>query len=326
MGCDTVMQSSSSRRARQSAIRIFAQEYMDASLPEEGAGEFDPSFVVTKLGAKINRALVAGVIDRIERREGESGPNYSGVLRDPSGTHRFSVAAFQPELHADIEELLHRFDSGDRFLMMLVGRARWFESEDGGVFTSFRAEEFCVVDTQRYTNWLVETADATLRRLDAYEASIESDLTASALQSSGVPMDLVDGLILARGHYGEFDTENYRVGVLQGLSMALSNTVVIEPSAAVESPQPTLDDSPIPSVTDSEPKPQSEPSGDVGEVILETIRLKDEGAGVDYDTLVHAAIMAGHSREVAEDAIDHLRDVDGSIIEPRFSFFQLLPE
>ncbi len=326
MGCDTVMQSSSSRRARQSAIRIFAQEYMDASLPEEGAGEFDPSFVVTKLGAKINRALVAGVIDRIERREGESGPNYSGVLRDPSGTHRFSVAAFQPELHADIEELLHRFDSGDRFLMMLVGRARWFESEDGGVFTSFRAEEFCVVDTQRYTNWLVETADATLRRLDAYEASIESDLTPSALQSSGVPMDLVDGLILARGHYGEFDTENYRVGVLQGLSMALSNNVVIEPSAAVESPQPTLDDSPMPSVTDSEPKPQSEPSGDVGEVILETIRLKDEGAGVDYDTLVHAAIMAGHSREVAEDAIDHLRDVDGSIIEPRFSFFQLLPE
>jgi hypothetical protein len=299
---------------------------MDASLPEEGAGEFDPSFVVTKLGAKINRALVAGVIDRIERREGESGPNYSGVLRDPSGTHRFSVAAFQPELHADIEELLHRFDSGDRFLMMLVGRARWFESEDGGVFTSFRAEEFCVVDTQRYTNWLVETADATLRRLDAYEASIESDLTPSALQSSGVPMDLVDGLILARGHYGEFDTENYRVGVLQGLSMALSNNVVIEPSAAVESPQPTLDDSPMPSVTDSEPKPQSEPSGDVGEVILETIRLKDEGAGVDYDTLVHAAIMAGHSREVAEDAIDHLRDVDGSIIEPRFSFFQLLPE
>ncbi|MDP6149272.1 MAG: hypothetical protein QF365_04795 [Candidatus Thalassarchaeaceae archaeon] len=321
-----MMQSSSSRRARQSAIRIFAQEYMDASLPEEGAGEFDPSFVVTKLGAKINRALVAGVIDRIERREGESGPNYSGVLRDPSGTHRFSVAAFQPELHADIEELLHRFDSGDRFLMMLVGRARWFESEDGGVFTSFRAEEFCVVDTQRYTNWLVETADATLRRLDAYEASIESDLTPSALQSSGVPMDLVDGLILARGHYGEFDTENYRVGVLQGLSMALSNNVVIEPSAAVESPQPTLDDSPMPSVTDSEPKPQSEPSGDVGEVILETIRLKDEGAGVDYDTLVHAAIMAGHSREVAEDAIDHLRDVDGSIIEPRFSFFQLLPE
>jgi hypothetical protein len=328
MGGDSVMQSTPNRRVRQSAIRIFAQEYMDASLPEEGAGEFDPSFVVTKLGAKINRALVAGVIDRIERREGESGPNYSGVLRDPSGTHRFSVAAFQPELHADIEELLHRFESGDRFLMMLVGRARWFESEDGGVFTSFRAEEFCEIDTQRYTHWLVETADATLRRLDAYEASIESDLTPSALQSSGVPIDLADGLILARGHYGEFDSENYRVGVLQGLSMALSNNVVIESSINPDSVQSTIDSAPQSDSTESDSKPQvqNEPSGEIGDVIMETIRAKDDGGGVDYDTLVHAAVMAGHSREAAEDAIDHLRDVDGSIIEPRFSYFQLLPE
>ncbi len=54
--------------------------------------------------------------------------------------------------------------------------------------------------------------------------------------------------------------------------------------------------------------------------------MKDDGGGVDYDTLVHAAVMAGHSREDAEDAIDNLRDIEGSIIEPRFSFFRLTPE
>ena len=48
------------RRVRQTAVRLFAQEYMDADLPEEGAGEYDPSFVITKLGAKVNRALVGG--------------------------------------------------------------------------------------------------------------------------------------------------------------------------------------------------------------------------------------------------------------------------
>jgi len=53
--------------------------------------------------------------------------------------------------------------------------------------------------------------------------------------------------------------------------------------------------------------------------------MKDDGDGVDYDTLVHAAVMAGHSREEAEDAIDNLRDIEGSIIEPRFSFFRLTP-
>ena len=108
------------RRSRQTAIRLFAQEYMDADLPEEGAGEYDPSFVITKLGAKVNRALVGGVIDRVERRETESGSFYTAHLRDPTGTHRFEVASFQPELHADIEEILNRFESGDRFLMLLV--------------------------------------------------------------------------------------------------------------------------------------------------------------------------------------------------------------
>ena len=113
MGGGTLMQEPTRRFSRPSAVRMFAQEYQEASLPEEGSGEYDPSFVITKLGAKINRALVCGVIDRMERREGESGPNYSGHIRDPTGSHLFSVAPFQPELHPDFEELLARFESGD---------------------------------------------------------------------------------------------------------------------------------------------------------------------------------------------------------------------
>lgn len=311
------------RRTRQTAIRLFAQEYMDANLPEEGAGEYDPSFVITKLGAKVNRALVGGVIDRVERREADSGSFYTAHLRDPTGTHRFEVASFQPELHADIEEILNRFESGDRFLMLIVGRARWFETEDGGIYTSFRAEEFTIVDKERYTHWLVETAEATLRRLDAFEASMESDLTPAALEASGVPKDLVDGMILARGHYGEFDTENYRVGVLQGLSMATGSDIVIEAPPAA---QPTLEQAGPADSEVSSGQAAPAPAGDVGAVLLETIRARDSGDGVDYDTLVHAAVMAGHSREAAEDAIDNLRDIEGSIIEPRFSFFRLTPE
>jgi len=46
------------RFSRQSAVRMFAQEYQEASLPEEGSGEYDPSFVITKQGANINPALV----------------------------------------------------------------------------------------------------------------------------------------------------------------------------------------------------------------------------------------------------------------------------
>ena len=113
----------SGRRVRQSAVRIFAEEFRGASLIQQGIGEFDPSFVITRLGARVNRCLVAGVIDGLERRETENGQSFSGQIRDPTGVFYFNVAPFQPELHAETEELLARFETGDRFLLSMVGRA-----------------------------------------------------------------------------------------------------------------------------------------------------------------------------------------------------------
>ncbi len=315
-----MIQEPARRFTRQSAVRLFAQEYRDASLTEEGSGEYDPSFVITKIGAKINRVLVCGVIDRMERREGDSGPNYSGHVRDPTGSFLFSVASFQPELHPDFEELMARFESGDRFLLALVGKARWFETEDGGMFTSLRAEEFTVIDRECYTNWLVETAEATLRRIDAHSNSLEADLTPAALEAGGVPSDLVDGLILARGHYGDFDPEGYRVGVLQALSMATGRTSLMEapPQPAATTLEETVSQAPESS------EPTAEP-GDAIEIIIETVRSRDTGEGVEYNDLVTALDHGGHSRESAEDAIDQARD-QGEVMEPRFGFFQLVSE
>jgi predicted nucleic acid-binding protein len=59
-------------------------------------------------------------------------------------------------------------------------------------------------------------------------------------------------------------------------------------------------------------------------VIKTAISIADQGQGVPYDSLVLAAVQAGFSRLVAEDAIDDLRDVKCEIIEPRFGFFQIL--
>ena len=317
------------RVGRQSAIRIFAQEYSDSNLPLEGIGEYAPSFIITKLGAKVNRALFGGVIDRFERRDGDNGPSYSGQLRDATGgVHRFQIAPFQPELHADAEELLARFESGDRFLMMMVGRARWFESDDGGIFTSFRAEEFCIVEREVYVNWLVETSAATLRRLAAYSASLGSDNNSDALESVGVPSDLIEGMILAKGHYGEFDPESYRVGVLQGLSMALNSNADIETMMppSVQESQPSESEG-IFSSNESEDivnESNLAPQGNVEDLILSVVRNSSNVDGIPYDSIVLACTEAGFSRESSEDAIEDLRDIKCQIIEPRFGFFQIL--
>ena len=314
------------RFGRQSAIRIFAQEYSDSNLPLEGVGEYAPSFIITKLGAKVNRALFGGVIDRFERREGDNGPTYSGHLRDATGgVHRFQIAPFQPELHADAEELLARFESGDRFLMMMIGRARWFESDDGGIFTSFRAEEFTTVERSVYVNWLVEASAATLRRLDAYNLSLESENTNESLKSAGVPADLIEGMILAKNHYSSFDPENYKVGVLQSLSMALSSNSEIEQmitpteeSTVLEVPENS------PQMKNDALKSDSKPTGDVDDVIINVIRSSSNPDGMPYDSIVLACVEAGFSRESSEDAIEDLRDIKCEIIEPRFGFFQIL--
>jgi RPA family protein len=314
------------RFGRQSAIRIFAQEYSDSNLPLEGVGEYAPSFIITKLGAKVNRALFGGVIDRFERREGDNGPTYSGHLRDATGgVHRFQIAPFQPELHADAEELLARFESGDRFLMMMIGRARWFESDDGGIFTSFRAEEFTTVERSVYVNWLVEASAATLRRLDAYNLSLDSENTNESLKSAGVPVDLIEGMILAKNHYSSFDPENYKVGVLQSLSMALSSNSEIE-QIITSTEESTMLEAPenSPQMKNDAVKSDSKPTGDVDDVILDVIRSSSNPDGMPYDSIVLACVEAGFSRESSEDAIEDLRDIKCEIIEPRFGFFQIL--
>ncbi len=309
MGGGSLISGDGGRRARQSAVRIFAQEYSESSLIERGVGEYDPSFVITKLGAKVNRCLVCGGLERMERRDGDSGPFYRGQVRDPSGTHYFDVAPFQPELHPDAEELLARFETGDSVLVSIVGRQKSNESEDGGIFTSIRAESFTEIDLEAYKSWLVEAADATLRRLEAYASSQGAELTEEGLRVVGVPNDLVSGMVKSREHYSEFDTEAYRVWILKAFSRALGR--------AEETPEVSIGND---SGEDDSEAVQSKEGADPRDVIL-GIMSSNGGDLVGYDDLVAACISAGSSGEAAEDAIEHLRDVTMEISEPRFGFF-----
>ena len=305
------MSESGSRRGRQSAVRIFAQEYSESSLIERGVGEYDPSFVITKLGAKVNRCLVCGGLEGMERRDGDSGPFYRGQIRDPSGTHYFEVAPFQPELHPDAEELLARFETGDSILVSIVGRQKSNESEDGGIFTSIRAESFTEIDLEAYKSWMVEAADATLRRLDAYSASQGVELTKESFRDAGIPDDLLTGLMKSREHYSEFDTEAYKVWILKAFSRALGR--------AEESLEVTIGNVSKP---EEETLKQATDSADPRDVIL-GILASNGGDLVEYDALVGACISAGSSREEAADAIENLKDVSMEISEPRFGFFSV---
>lgn len=309
--------SSSSSRQRQPALRMFAIEFSQSSLPIVGQGEYDPSFVVSRLGAMTSRMLVAGVIDNMERRDTESGPGYRGRLRDSTGLHMFDVTPFTPELHADAEEILARFERGDRFLVLMLGRSRHYETEDGGVFTSIRAEGFREIDVTRYHVWLARTADATMRRIDSHRKSRELENSESGYKSGGIPADLIQGLLKSREHYGEIDDSVYEVAVMRAISMSEG---LAPPEEKIPPSQPV-------EMSHSASKSVDILDGDEArqkakEVIMQSLSVSDNP--IDYDTLIRACSDVGVVRLTAEEVIDDLRDVEALIQEPEFGFFEIL--
>ena len=326
------MISNQPRGRRQTAVRLFAREFYESSLPDGGQGEYDPRFVVTKLGAKVNRMYVAGVIERLERRDTERGPMFSGAVRDPTGLHLWSVGSFRPELHIEMEELVAKFESGDRFLMACIGKSNHYTTEDGGFRCRMQMEDYAIIDRDTYASWLVETANHTMRRIDALGKAQSAESTdANGLRDAGVPKDLVDGLGLAMNHYGEWDPEGYKVGVLQALSAAEGRVVSFEEHEASGSSE-VIEDEPQAGVSeaetqeevvDSQPKPSS--GTDLESTVLEIISQHAGAEGIDYDSIMKHCSQRGFTDEDAiEDTIYGLRDDKCEIMEPRFGWFKPL--
>ena len=320
------MMGTQQRNRRQTATRLFAREFYESSLPDGGQGEYDPRFIVTKLGARVNRMFVCGVVERLERRDTERGPMFSGAVRDPTGLHLWSVGSFRPELHLEMEELVARFEGGDRFLMACIGKSNHYITEDGGFRCRMQMEDYAIIDREVYAAWLVETANHTMRRIDALGKAQSAETTDSnALREAGVPGDLIDGLGLAMNHYGDWDSEGYKVGVLQALSAAEGRVISFEEHEAESSTSegPVTEnegteeasESPSPSVSDL----------DIEAVVLEIITEHAGAEGIDYDAISkHCAQRGLTDEDSIEDVIHSLRDDKCEIMEPRFGWFKPL--
>jgi RPA family protein len=283
-------------------------------LNEKGTGEFDPTFVITKLGAKVNRVTVSGLVERLELRETSNGSQmYQGQLRDPSGLHYFSVGEYASEsMREFIVQLLDKVESGEPILLSMTAKARWYQTDEGAVYTSLRPEEAAIVSRERYASWLVRACAATLSRLDQHQKSLNCEPTKEAMLSEGISPEMVDGLLAAQPHYGQIDTEGYRLNVMQALDIAEGKM------AAATTAPPTL--------SLSEPASDDDASGDDEElqsVILECIQAMDNGEGVDFESLVRNLSARGFTREQSEAELDTMSD-EGVLHEPRFGWFKIV--
>ena len=304
---------------RQPAWHVFASEFGEATLNEKGPGEYDPSFVITRLGAKINRCLVAGLLERVEARETSSGQTmYQGQLRDPSGLMYFSVGDYDPEsARESILGLSRALEEGETMHVMMIAKARWYQTDEGAIYTSLRPEEVVRIDPSRYSAWLARTANATMARLDAHDrAQPVASEGPAAMAEAGIPSHLVPGLSLALPHYEGASVEQYRLHVLQALDIAEGRM------DAVRSEPTKL---PVHGSSEDEGAAPSEGSGpgDANDVMKQLIATLDQGQGVDYETLIRNMGARGVDAGLADTTLDALFD-EGSILEPNFGWYRLV--
>lgn len=301
---------------RQSAWYMLASEFGESTLNEKGSGEFDPSFVITKLGSKVNRVIVAGLLERLEPRDTANGSVlYQGQIRDPSGVHYFSVGDYASDSMRELTlQLSPRVESGEPILLMMVAKTRLFQTEEGAIYTSLRPEEACEIDSNGYAVWLTQACQGTLERMKIFTDSLDFEPTIEALTKAEIPSHMVEGLVASRNHYGDIDLEHYNLNIMQALDIAEGK---IE-AASTPAQQQLVDTN-----TSDNDSAGSEESEELGDVLLEIIKKLDQGDGVDFETLITNASARGFARSVAEEKIESLSD-EGSIHEPAFGWFRIV--
>ena len=308
----------SRRMRRQPAWHMLASEFGESTLNEQGSGEFDPLYVITKLGAKVNRLVVAGLLERLEPRETTSGATiWQGQIRDPSGIHYFSVGDYAAESMRELTvELASQIDDGDTVMLLMVAKARFFQNEEGAVYTSLRPEEATVISGSTYREWLVKASHEMLERMNFQQKSLSLESTTEAFADGEIPENLRNSLLLANAHYGDIDLEGYRLNIMQALDIAEGKATSTIPSPQVsKETQTTLDEN-----SDTADSAEGD-SVDIKQAVLDLISRLDKGEGVDFDTILSNAAARGHDRDSAEAALEELSE-EGTVHEPRFGWFK----
>jgi RPA family protein len=287
---------------REVAWRLFAGEYNDATLEVEGTGERAPSYVITPLGAKVNRIFVVGVITDIENVGTDMQPMWRARVSDPTGTFHVYAGQYQPEAAAALSKLKPPVFGA------IVGKSRVYSPDPGTIYTSIRPEAIKAVDERVRDFWILEACRSLRKRLDAMSEAQKMDpLTKEALVQVGVKQALADGIVQASSHYGKADLSRYTAMLAEALRYLLPEYREGRPEEA----EPTVTEA----APRAEAKEPEEPTADEDKVLEVIASLDKDGKGAPWEGILDSAGKAGVSKDKLEESINSLLD-KGLIYEP----------
>lgn len=284
--------------SRELAWRIFAGEYGSSNYEIKGEGERAPSYIVTPLGAMVNRVFLAGVLTDLENIGTGDEPLWRARLSDPTGTFYISSGQYQPEATATLAKI------EPPAFIAVVGKTRTYSPEEGTMYVSIRPEKVTVVDARMRDHWVLEACKSTLKRIEAMGAAKDmATPTVEELINLGYGRVLAEGVVKAREHYGEVDLSRYRQMVIDALKYLLPE---YQMEAETEAPEEAASAEEIEEATDE----------DNEEKVLAIIqRLDKAGKGAPWDEIVEEVRKLGMDKTVLEETTNSLLD-KGLIYEP----------
>jgi len=153
------------RTRREVARRVFAKEFNSSRYKLGGNAEKEPVYVLTPLGLKCNRIFIIGAL--IEKEE--TKPD-SEVLRiriaDPTGSFLGFVGKFDPEAKVSLTEI------DIPSTVAVTAKARLLE-RGWRVIPFIRPETINLSDFESRDYWILETAKATMKRIEMMKGDSE---------------------------------------------------------------------------------------------------------------------------------------------------------
>ena len=295
---------------RETAWRVFSSELNTASYEIKAEAEKMPSYQLSRLGAMINRVLIAGVLTEKENVGSPEEPLWRGRIQDvASGTVYINIGRYQPEAAAAM------VDIEPPCLVAVVGKVKSYTTEDQRTYVSVRPERIIPIDENTQREWLLDTARSTWKRLvDMKTAMGTIDKSVAGLTKEGFSELSAKGISLALEQYGMPDSAMF----LKSIQAAL-RTLLPDKNVDLGLSE---DLSENPEEIDLEPQSSGDDSEDKEEIVLKLLtELDTEGKGAPRDDLERRAEQEGISSMELEEITNTLMD-KGVIYEPNLRYLK----
>ncbi|KYK26516.1 hypothetical protein AYK20_03700 [Thermoplasmatales archaeon SG8-52-1] len=315
---------------RETAWKIFAGEYNDSTVELKGEGEMAPSYVVTPLGAKVNRLFIIGVLTDVENVS-ENGELLKAHVSDPTGVFTLYSGQYQQEATNALSNIeVPAF-------VAVIGKAKTYKPEEGTFYVSIRPEKIMEVSADIRDKWIIETCKNTRDRIEAvFEAMKMNESNANELRKLGYGKELSEGIVEALKNYGKVDLNKYIAIVQESLQYLTPNKEKLpdlkndEKETQDELKESKIDEEPtepqdinITANVEEEnaeeikidQEKEDDKSIEIENTVLDAIKQIEGDDGASWDSITEKCEKAGLDRDLIEEALTSLMD-KGLIYEP----------